>query len=135
MSAAKYDFDIEQGSSFKLSIVYKDSSGNPINIDGWCARLVWKTNGGAVDNFNTDNTNYSLYKFTIDGPNGKLLLQFPANTTNDFNFTNAKYDLELQSPDDLYIGGGKYTTRILYGTVTIVKRFSQTNTGLECIIS
>lgn len=135
MSAAKYDFDIEQGSSFKLSIVYKDSSGNPINLTGWCARLVWKTNTNEISNFNTDNTNFDLYKFTIDGINGKLLLQFPAQTTNNFNFNLAKYDLELQSPDDLYIGGGKYTTRILYGTITVVKRFSKTDTGLECIIT
>lgn len=134
MSAAKYDFNIEQGSSFKLSIVYKDSNGNPINITGWCARLVWKTNNNQVDVFNTENTNFDLYKFTIDGINGKLLLQFPAQTTNNFGFNLAKYDLELQSPDDLYIGGGKYTTRILYGTITIVKRFSKTDDGLECII-
>jgi hypothetical protein len=58
----------------------------------------------------------------------------PANTTNSFNFNTAKYDLELQSPDDLYAGGGRYTTRLLFGIVNIVKRFSQNNDILECSI-
>lgn len=130
MSAGIYDFKIEQGTSFTLSLVYKDSQGNPVNLTGWCARLVWKSNSG-TEIFTTETTN-SNYRFEIDEPNGKLVLQFPANTTNNFNFSTAKYDLELQSPDDFYSGGGKYTSRILSGTITIVKRFSQTNDALEC---
>lgn len=132
MSAGKYDFSIEQGTSFTLSLIYKDNSGNPVDLTGWCARLVWKSNSG-VENFSTETIN-SNYRFEIDEPNGKLVLQLPANITNNFTFTSAKYDLELQSPDDFYNGGGKYTTRILYGTVSIVKRFSQTNDALECSI-
>jgi hypothetical protein len=57
----------------------------------------------------------------------------PSSTTNSFNFNTAKYDLELQSPDDLYAGGGKYTTRLLFGTVNIVKRFSQAQQPLNCV--
>lgn len=132
MKAAKYDFSIEQGSSFSLSLTYKNNEGNPVNLSGWCARLVWKSNSG-VQTFTTENTN-NLYRFEMDEINGKIILQFPASTTNDFNFTNAKYDLELQSPDDFYIGGGKYTTRLLYGTISLIKRFSQTNDTLECNI-
>lgn len=131
MSAGKYDFNIEQGTSFTLSLVYKDSSGNPVDLTDWCARLIWKTNNGIIDTFSTETIN-PVYRFDIDEPNGKLVIQFPASVTNDFNFSTAKYDLELQSDDDLYSGGGKYTTRILYGTVTLIKRFSQTNVALEC---
>jgi hypothetical protein len=131
MSAAQYNFSIEQGSSFSLSFIYKDSSGNPVNLTGWCARLTWKSNN-SIETFSTETIN-PAYRFDIDEPNGKLILQFPASITNDFNFSTAKYDLELQSPDDLYNGGGKYTTRILYGTVTLIKRFSQTSNVLECV--
>lgn len=130
MSAGQYDFSIEQGSSFTLSLVYKDSSGNPMNLTGWCARLIWKSSD-SIETFSTETMN-PVYRFDIDEPNGKLIIQFPASVTNGFNFSIAKYDLELQSPDDLYTGGGKYTTRILYGTITLIKRFSQTNTALEC---
>jgi hypothetical protein len=132
MAASKYDFSIEQGTSFKLSLVYKDSERNPINLTNWCARLIWKTNTNTTQVFSSDNTDHSVYKFDIDDSNGKLILMFPAGTTNGFNFTTAKYDLELRSPDELYNGGGQYTTRILFGTVNIVKRFSQNNTNLEC---
>lgn len=132
MAASKYDFAIEQGSSFKISLVYKDPNGDPINLTNWCARLIWKTNTNNTQVFTTENDDYGVYKFTIDEAVGKLTLMIPANKTNQFTFNTAKYDLELQSPDDLYGGGGKYIIRLLYGTVTIVKRFSQSGTLLEC---
>jgi len=135
MAAGKYDFAIEQGTSFRISFIYKDSNGNPINLTGWCARLIWKTNLSTVQTFNSHNTDFGVYKFTIDALNGKLTLLMPASTTNGFNFNTAKYDVELQSPNDLYAnGGGKYLTRILFGTVTIVKRFSQSPNILDCHI-
>jgi len=133
MAASKYDFAIEQGTSFKISLIYKDQNSTPINLTGWCARIVWKTNTGSTQIFSSDNIDYSVYKFVIDEANGKLTLMFPASTTNSFNFNTAKYDLELQSPDDIYSGGGKYTTRLLFGTINIVKRFSQSSTALDCV--
>jgi hypothetical protein len=132
MAASKYDFKIEQGSSFKFSLIYKDADNNPVDLTDWCARLTWKTNTGTTQIFSTENLDYTLYKFTIDPINGKITFLLPASTTNNFNFSTAKYDLELSSPDDLYSGGGKYTIRILYGTILIVKRFSQSNNTLEC---
>ena len=135
MAAGKYDFAIEQGTSFKISWIYKDQNGTPINLTNWCARLIWKTNLNATQAFHSENTDYSVYKFTIDDLNGKLTLLIPSATTNGFLFNTAKYDLELQSPDDLYAnGGGKYITRILFGTVTVVKRFSQNTSNLDCNI-
>lgn len=133
MAASKYDFSIEQGTSFKLSLIYKDSGGTAVDLTGWCARLVWKTNTNITQIYSSDNADHSLYKFIIDDPNGKLTLMIPSSTTNNFNFNTAKYDLELQSPDDLYAGGGKYTTRLLYGIVSIVKRFSSNTSNIECV--
>jgi len=134
MAASKYDFAIEQGTSFKISLIYKDAEGNPINLTNWCARLIWKTNTNITQTFSSENPDYNVYKFEIDPSAGKLTLMIPAATTNSFSFNSAKYDLELQSPDDLYSGGGRYTTRLLFGTVTIVKRFSQSTTALECVV-
>lgn len=132
MSAAQHDFNIEQGSSFSMSIIYKDANGTPVDITDWCARISWKTNTNAISTFSSLNTDFSQYKLTLGGATGQIILQFPATTTNNFDFTNAKYDLELQSDEDLYIGGGKKTYRILYGTITIVKRFSKSTDLLEC---
>jgi len=133
MAASKYNFSIEQGTSFKMSLVYKDSSGNPVNLTGWCARLIWKTNTNATQIFNSNNIDHNIYKFTIDNVAGKLTLMIPSSTTNSFNFNAANYDLELQSPENLYSGGGKYTIRLLFGTVNILKRFSQSQQPLNCI--
>ena len=132
MAASKYDFPIEQGSSFNLSLVYKDADDNVVDLSNWCSRLTWITNTNITQVFTTENINDTSYQFTIDGPNGKISLLIPANTTNLFNFFSAKYDLELQSPEDLYTGGGKYTIRLLYGDIEIVKRYTRSGTALEC---
>ena len=126
MAAGKYDFTIEQGSSFKLSLIYKDSSEIPINITSWCARLIWTTSKGTVQVFSTTNVDYTLYKFTITGAEGKLLLQFPASVTNNFLFDSARYDLEIESPSAMYSGGGKEIIRLIFGGVKIIRRNSDT---------
>lgn len=132
MPASKYDFSIEQGTSFKLSLIYKDSTGTPVNISNWCSRLIWTTDEGVSQVFSTNNTDYSIYKFTIAGPEGKILLQLPAATTNLFTFLKAKYDLELESHNDMYAGGGKEIIKLIFGTVKIIPRYSENNTLLDC---
>lgn len=132
MPASKYDFSIEQGSSFKLSLIYKNSGEIPINLTNWCARLVWTTNEGVIQTFSTTNIDYSIYKFEIFGSEGKLLLQIPASTTNLFTFNNAKYDLEIESPTEMYAGGGNEIVRLLYGTIKIATRYSEQNNILDC---
>lgn len=132
MPASKYDFSIEQGTSFKLALTYKDSNNTPIDITNWCARLIWKTEDEVTQIFSTTNIDHSIYKFEIIGTDGKLLLQIPANTTNGFVFNKAKYDLELESPHDMYNGGGKEIIRLIFGTVKITHRFSEDNTLLDC---
>lgn len=131
MAAKTHNFSIEQGSSFRLSLTYKDNNGNPVDLTGYCARLSMKTNTGDEKVFSSGQTN-SEYKFTIDAAQGVLTLLISSSATNNYDFSSAKYDLEIQTPQDLYTGGGKYTLRILYGTINIIKRFSQTSTALEC---
>ena len=132
MPASKYDFTIEQGTSFKLSLVYKDSQGNPMDLTNWCARLIWTTTNNITQTFISTNTDYSLYKFVIEPNNGRLVLMIPPETTNSFTFIRAKYDLELQSDDEFYSGGGKDLIRLLYGTITVSQRFSKSDDLLEC---
>lgn len=133
MAASLYDFSIEQGSSFKLTLVYKDTNSNPVDIRGWCARLTWTTNVGDTSTFTTENSDYSLYNFNIvNDDSGTIIWEIPAAQTNLYTWKNAKYDFELQSITDIYTGGGKFTSRILYGTTTIVSRYSKSTTSLEC---
>ena len=132
MAASKYDFIIEQGSSYRLSLVYKDDQDNIIPLTDYCARLVWKTNSGSTQTFHTTDAPNSDYKFYLDEAEGRIVLLLSADFTNSLVFGSAKYDLELKSPQDLYAEGGKYTIRLLYGTITISKRFSQTTDNMSC---
>ena len=132
MSASQYDFGIEQGSTFKIKFFYKDENGTPLDLTGYCARLTWKTNFGITQSFYTENLDYSVYKFDLVEELGAMILTLPSSTTNGFNFTYAKYDLELQSPDTIYANDNYYTFRLLFGTVNIRKRFSHTLENLEC---
>lgn len=132
MGASQYNFSIEQGSSFKMSLIYKDSNGDPIDITGWCARLTWRTSANATQVFNSDNIDKSVYDFNIEGNLGKINFLLPAATTNSLDFNTAKYDLELQSDEDHYNQGGKFVIRLLYGTITIQKRYSKYENALEC---
>ena len=68
MAASQYDFKVEQGSSFKLQLIYKDSNSNPINLSGYCARITWNTNLNATQTFTTENADYSTYKFELNTP-------------------------------------------------------------------
>jgi hypothetical protein len=131
MAAAKYDFDIEQGSSFTIAFTYKDSTNTPVNINNWCARLLLTTSDNQTITYSSGNTT-SQYNMSINGATGQIMLMLPAATTNAFTFKSAKYDLELESDDGLYNGGGQYTTRLLYGTITIIKRNSNNSTAMEC---
>lgn len=132
MPAAKYDFNIEQGTSFKLSLIYKNNDKTIKDLTDWCARLTWITNEGVTQTFSSKNIDYSLYKFSIIGSEGKLLLQMPASLTNNFTFEYAKYDLEIESPNEMYTGGGNEIIRILYGTIKILQRYSENDNLLEC---
>jgi hypothetical protein len=132
MAASRYDFAIDQGSTFRLSLIYKDSNKQVINLTGWCARLIWKTNLNQTFGFVTTNHDYSQYKFTIDGVNGQIDLIIPAIITNNYNFQYAKYDMELQSPDELSLNTGEYTTRILFGDIKINPRYTASNTEMSC---
>jgi hypothetical protein len=131
MGAAPYNFNVEQGSSFSIAFTYKDSTNTVVDISNWCARLILTTSDNQTITYVSGTTN-SDYKMYIDGSDGRISLMLPAITTNNFTFKTAKYDLELESDDALYSGGGNYIDRILYGTITIVKRNSHNSTAMEC---
>jgi hypothetical protein len=131
MAAAKYDFDVEQGSSYNLTFIYKNNAGTPIDITNWCARMLITTSDNQTITYTSGNSN-SNYRMSIDGINGKITLMLPALTTNNFTFKTAKYDFELESNDIFYTNGGQYTTRVLFGLITIIKRNSKNSTQMEC---
>ena len=132
MAATQYNFSIEQGSSFTISLIYKDSSGSPIDLTGWCARLVMVTDNNETMTFVTTNSVVGSYSFTLGGALGTIVLQIPASVTNTYDFDAGKYDLELESINNLYSGGGHEIIRLLYGDISIIKRYSENTILLDC---
>lgn len=119
MPAVQYDFPIESGSATEITFKYLDGSSNLIDVSNYAVFLRWKTNSGEVYTFsNCDrNTDYSL---TTN--NGYVVFKLPAKTTQNYSFTSAVYDLELQQPNEQYAGSGYTLERIVYGTITIVQK-------------
>lgn len=123
MAAADYSFSIEKGTAFVIAFEYRDDTNIPINITNWCARIRWmEDQASPITRTFTTNTSNSEYQFYIEPLLGKIVLKIPAEQTAQYNFGIARYDFELQEPNDLYSGGGKKVFRILQGTISLISR-------------
>lgn len=134
MSAANYNFTIEKGTSFVIAFEYKDDNNNPINLTNWCARLRWiedQPSDPIIRNFVSDTRN-NEYEFTITPNDGRVTLKIPASQTLSYTFNSARYDFELQEPNDLYSGGGKKVFRILEGSIGLISRNVPDTDAFNC---
>lgn len=110
MAAGYHDILIEQGATFRLSLVWKDSNGVPVNLTGYSARMqVRRTvnNPTKLLDFTTSNG-----AITLGGATGTVTVVGAATLTDDVPPRSGVYDLELQSADGT-------VTRLLEGKVTI----------------
>lgn len=123
MPAAEYNFPIEKGAVFYISFEYKDSTGAIIDLTNWCARLSVESadQNQPITSFTyVTDTVVPEYSFTINPTTGKIILQLPASTTQSFNFSTAKYDLDLKAPNELYPGSGPQIIKLLKGFITVI---------------
>jgi hypothetical protein len=123
MSAAEYNFNLDKGSIFYISFSYLDDSSQIINLTNWLGRFSFTPVDGSFVNttttYFTGNTNAN-YSFLIDEDNGKLILRLPSSTTSSFDFSAARYDLDLKAPNELYSGAGDNIFKLVKGTITIL---------------
>lgn len=122
--AAVYNFTIEKGSAFYISFQYTDSSNNIINLTNYCARL-------SIQSVNTSPTTKLTYltdtvtpdySFIVSPQEGKIVFQLSATATNNLNFNNALYDLDIKLPNEQFPGAGPNITRIVNGGITVISR-------------
>lgn len=133
MPASEYNFPMEKGTAFVIAFEYKDDNNQPINLTNWCARLRWlEDQTSPITRTFVTNTRNSSYEFTIDPLAGKVTLKIPASETLLYDFGSARYDLELQEPNDLYSGGGKKVFRILQGVISLVQRNVPDTDAFQC---
>lgn len=120
MPAATYNFDIEQGSDLKVVFQYIDENNTFVNMTNFYVSLIFVTNENQTYSF--DNiTPTADYQLLTDVP-GYITLFIPARITNTYNFINAIYDLDIQEPNEAYVGSGLKRYRLSQGNIGIIKR-------------
>lgn len=129
MSAGRYSFTIEQGTTFQLELIYKDSNQTPINLTGYSGRMqirptvdsntVYLTLSSSL---NADGTglNFSGSSGTNPPSSGSIGVYIASCTSSLLNFTNAYYDLEIYSGSNC-----PYTVRLIEGQVQLSKEVTR----------
>ena len=128
MSAGRYSFIIEQGSTLNFELQYKNSSGSAINLSGYGGKMQIKSN--YADNSPTiyltlssslqaDGTglNFSGSNGSTPTASGSIGVFISAATSSLLTFDTALYDLEIAS--------GSIVTRILEGQVKLSKEVTR----------
>lgn len=116
MAAATYDFDIEQGATLLKPIVWKDSSGTPVNLTGYTAKMQVRQSVASPDillEMSTANSKIQLTPST-----GTITLVFSAATTAAIAWKRGKYDLELTSADGT-------VTRLIEGQISVSQEITR----------
>ena len=128
MAAGKYNFTIEQGTTVKLDLAYKDASGSAISLVGYSGRMqirpdyadntktsyIYLSSSLAADvtglNFSGSNGNTSPVSGTIG-------INISAVSSSALNFETAYYDIEIES--------GSIVTRLLQGTIKLSREVTR----------
>jgi hypothetical protein len=116
MAAGKYNLTIEQGTTIDLTLLYKDSGSNPIDLTDYSAKMQIKSAYADKNprtfltlssSLNADNTG-----LTLGGASGSINIYISAASSSAINFDSAIYDLEITSPTG-------FVTRILEGNAKL----------------
>lgn len=126
MSAGRYSFVIEQGSTLSFQLQYKDSDGNPINLSNYGGRMqirptlpsstVYITLSSSLQSDGT-GLNFSGSNGSTDPISGSIGLYISAASSSAFDFDTAVYDLEIYS--------GSIVNRILEGQIKLSKEVTR----------
>lgn len=109
-----YDIAIDQGADTERIFVCLDGNGDPMDFDGYSARMqirssVWA--GKVVDELSTDNGRLEL-------SGSKIVASFPHDVTSAYPGGRSVYDLEIVS------GGGR-VYRMLKGSFVVSPEVSR----------
>jgi hypothetical protein len=111
MSAGTYDLLIEQGATWERVFTYKDSSGDPVDLTGYLARLT------AVTSYGGDlilEATVGNGRVSIGDEEGTITITIAAEDTADLEAPmEGVYDLEIEA------GESGTVTRLLQGRVTV----------------
>ena len=116
MSAALYDLEIEQGSTFSIDITYQNDSVT-VDLNGYSARLHIREDysGTLIDSLTSSGSDSEIVlgngTTPITPPNIRITI--PASETAKYTFDEAVYDLEIEH--------FAVVTKLLRGTIKLIK--------------
>lgn len=108
--ASVYNIKIEAGATFTRTIVWRDSDGNIMDLNGFTARMqIRQQRTSSVVSLEATTENG---KIVINGDDGEIVITFSATETSELTISAGVYDLELISSEDV-------VTRLLEGSVSV----------------
>lgn len=116
MSAAVYDFTIEQGATHRMIFRWEDSNGVPINLSGYTAHMQARKGYNSSDVLLDASTANGM--ITMTPATGEVLIVLPESVTSTFKWSQALYDIELTSSDGT-------VTRLLQGSINISREVTR----------
>lgn len=116
MPAGKLDLLIEQGATFKQSLIVNDGSGAPLNLTGFTARMQIRASVEAADSLIELTTENS--RITLTPAQGRVDLLISATDTAGLTFESAVYDLEI-------VNAGGEVTRLVQGKVKLSREVTR----------
>lgn len=122
MAAGKYNFIIEQGTTFTLELQYKDSNSVPVDLTGYTGRMQIRPTIGSPTSYLTLSSSIQPDGTGITFPtpvSGTINLYISAISSSQLTFDQGVYDLEIAS--------GSAVTRLIQGNVQLSK---EVTTGL-----
>jgi len=131
MSAGRYPIYIEQGTTIDFEIQYKDSTGTPVDLTGYGARMQIRPSAASETVYlsltstpTADGTGISMSGSAPYKPptSGSLGIYIASCDSTQLNFGDAVYDLEIFAPID---SDCPEVTRILQGPVRLSKEVTR----------
>ena len=126
MSAGKYSFVIEQGATFTIQLDYKDNTGTPIDLTGYSGKMQIRPTVTSDTVYLTLSSSLSPdgsgLNFSGSGgfnppTSGTIGVIIAAETSNNLNFDQAVYDLEIYKQSTV--------TRLIEGQVKLSKQVTR----------
>jgi hypothetical protein len=99
--AGQKNWEVDQNTTFRFVIEYKDSDGDPVDLTGASAKLqVRDTKGGSKLAFTLTSPSGGI---SIDQPNGKITVTMTPTQTNKLFYPKSSYDLMLTNASGIKI--------------------------------
>lgn len=116
MAAGVYNTTVERGSTFQLTLTYKDASGTLVDLSTWTARMQVRETPASAPILTSEGGSPTIAISTTNASTGVLVFSVtPANTTaiSPTSLTSAFYDIEIQKTSTGEV------RRVLQGKLTI----------------